>query len=74
MENPFPKLCAEARRKPENKVLLDELGAYFTSVAVHVPRNKNYDFYEYIGSKRKEEREGLPGLHEGNPSDGEETG
>lgn len=73
MKNPFPKLTAEVRRDPSNKALLDELGAYLTSVASHVPKNKNYDFYEFIG-ERKEEREGLPGLHEGDPSDGKETG
>lgn len=49
MENPFPKLTAEARRHPDNERLLDELGAYLTSVATHVPRNnKRYDFYEYL--------------------------
>lgn len=52
-ENPFPKLTAEVRRHPENKAILDELGAYLTSVATHVPREKNYDFYQYIDEKGK---------------------
>jgi len=45
MQNPFPKLTSEVRRHPENKRLLDELGAYLTSL-VTKPHNKLYDFYE----------------------------
>lgn len=56
IKNPFPKLTAEVRRHPENKALLDELGAYLTSVATHVPikDRKKYDFYEYIGENAQE--------------------
>lgn len=52
-ENPFPKLTAEARRHPENKRLLDELGAYLTSVANATPKDKTYDFYAYLEAKGK---------------------
>ena len=70
--NPFPKLCAEVRRNPDNKRLLDELGAYYTSVATHKPREKNYDFYEYLGEKVKAS-EDVSGVHQGDPTDGEST-
>lgn len=43
MENPFPKLTAEARRHPDDKRLLDELGAYLTSLTIK-PRKERYDF------------------------------
>lgn len=36
--NPFPRLFAETARLPENKRILDELGAYLTSVALTKPR------------------------------------
>lgn len=58
LRNPFPKLTAEARRHPENKGLLDELGAYFTSVVTHKPRSakaKRYDFYEYLDEQEGED-------------------
>lgn len=42
-ENPFPKLTAEARRHLDNKRLLDELGAYLSSLAIK-PRRERYDF------------------------------
>lgn len=56
-ENPFPKLTAEVQRRPENQRLLDELGAYLTSVAMYEPKDKNYGFYEFIGDDLKSEIE-----------------
>jgi hypothetical protein len=56
MTNPFPKLTAEVRRHPDNERLLDELGAYLTSVAIastKPPHSKRYDFYEYIDEMQK---------------------
>lgn len=55
MRNPFPKLTAETKRHPDNVRPLEELGAYLTSVVLHKPRDKNYDFYEFIGTKTKED-------------------
>ena len=53
--NPFPNLTAQVRRDPSNKRLLDELGAYLTSVAYIKPKRKDYDFYEYIGESDEKE-------------------
>lgn len=34
VENPFPKTLRETRVCPENRAILNELGAYLTSVAL----------------------------------------
>lgn len=62
MDNPFPKLTAEARRHPEDKALLNELGAFLTMRALHKPtHSKKYDFYEYLEEKGdKDEGENGP--------------
>lgn len=57
IKNPFPKLTTELRRNPENQALLNELGAYLTSVALHVPKDKNYGIYEYIGERKEDKTE-----------------
>lgn len=37
-ENPFPNTFRETRVSPENRAVLNELGAYLTSVALHTER------------------------------------
>ena len=57
MVNPFPKLTAEAQRHPENKRLLDELGACLVSLAKPRTHSKRYDFYEVLDDEERERQE-----------------
>ena len=54
MDTLLPKLYSTTARSPENKAVLDTLGNLLTSVALSEPREKIYDFYEYLASLEQE--------------------